>query len=88
MTTSADENVIFATRFSKKLFAKPTLIALTVVAIAVVFKNIDWEYSNHAFWWLLILAVLGCSHAGNRKTGRKTHGEGSSLVRVASWQGV
>ena len=58
MATSADENEIFATRFSKKLFVKPTILAVVSVAIAITFLNIPWEYSNYGFWCCLALAVL------------------------------
>jgi uncharacterized membrane protein YdbT with pleckstrin-like domain len=58
MTTSSDENVVFATRFSKKLFVKPLLMALVFLVIAIVFKKIDWEYSDYGFWLFLALAVL------------------------------
>ena len=58
MATSADENVIFATRFSKRLFVKPTLLAIVSIAIAIAFLNIPWEYSNHGFLCFLVLAVL------------------------------
>ena len=58
MATSSDENVIFATRFSKTLFVKPTLLAIVSIAIAITFLNISWEYSNYCFLCFLALAVL------------------------------
>jgi uncharacterized membrane protein YdbT with pleckstrin-like domain len=58
MATSADENEVFATRFSKKLFVKPTILAVVSVAIAVAFLNIPWEYRNYGFLCFLALAVL------------------------------
>ena len=58
MATSADENVIFATRFSKRLFVKPTLLAIVSIAIAITFLNVTWEYRSYGFWCFLALAVL------------------------------
>ena len=58
MPTSSNENVIFATRFSKRLFVKPTLLAIVSIAIAIAFLNVSWEYSNYGFWCFLVLAVL------------------------------
>ena len=58
MATSSDENVIFATRFSKRLFVKPTLLAILSVVIAVAFLYIPWEYRNYGCWCFLALAIL------------------------------
>jgi len=58
MMLSADEKLIFATRFSKKLFAKPVLMALVFLVVAIVLKNIDWEYRNYGYWYCLALAGL------------------------------
>ena len=58
MATSSDENVIFATRFSKRLFVKPTLLAILSIAIAVAFLYTPWEYRNYGFLCFLALAVL------------------------------
>jgi uncharacterized membrane protein YdbT with pleckstrin-like domain len=58
MESSADEKVIFATRFSKKIFAKPLLAAFVFLVAAIVFTKIGWEYSNYGFWCSLLLAVL------------------------------
>lgn len=58
METNADEKVIFATRFSKKIFAKPLLAAVVFLVAAIVLRKIDWEYRRYAFWCLLGLAVL------------------------------
>ncbi len=58
METSADEKVIFATRFSKKIFAKPVLAAVVFLVAAIVFMKIDWEYSKYGFWCSLVLALL------------------------------
>lgn len=58
METSADEKVIFATRFSKKIFAKPVLAAFVFLAAAIVFLKINVEYGKYGFWCSLVLAVL------------------------------
>ena len=58
MATSADENEVFATRFSKKLFVKPTILAIVSIAIAIAFLYIPWEYRNYGCWCFLALAVL------------------------------
>jgi uncharacterized membrane protein YdbT with pleckstrin-like domain len=58
MATSADENVIFATRFSKRLFVKPTVLAIILIAGAVVSESFVWEYRHYAFWCCLALAAL------------------------------
>ena len=58
METSPDEKVIFATRFSKKIFAKPILATLVFLAAAIVFWKINEEYGKYGFWCSLVLAVL------------------------------
>ena len=58
METSPDEKVIFATRFSKKIFAKPVLAAFVFLVAAIVFRKIDWEYRQYGFWCSLVLVVL------------------------------
>ncbi len=58
METSADEKIIFATRFSKKVFAKPIVAAIVFLAVAVVLRRIDWEYGKFWSWWFLLLTVL------------------------------
>ncbi len=58
METSADEKVIFATRFSKKIFAKPVLAAIVFLAVAIVLRRIDWEYGKFWSCWFLLLVVL------------------------------
>jgi uncharacterized membrane protein YdbT with pleckstrin-like domain len=58
MKLSADEKVVFATRFSKKIFVKPFVVAILFLGIALVLKNIQWEYSHYGFWLIVILAVL------------------------------
>jgi uncharacterized membrane protein YdbT with pleckstrin-like domain len=58
METSPDEKVIFATRFSKKIFANPLLAAFVFLVAAIVVRKIDWEYSKYGFWCSLALAVL------------------------------
>ena len=57
METNADEKVIFATRFSKKIFAKPILATLVFLAAAIVFWKINGEYGKYGFC-CLVLAVL------------------------------
>ena len=58
METSADEKVIFATRFSKKIFTKPVLTACLFLVAAIVFRRIEWQYSNYGFWTFLLLVVF------------------------------
>jgi uncharacterized membrane protein YdbT with pleckstrin-like domain len=58
MGTSADETVIFATRFSKRLFVKPVLLAILFVAIAIVFMFTTWEYRDYCLWFFLALAAM------------------------------
>jgi len=58
MATSSDENVIFATRFSKRLFVKPTLLAIVSIAIAIAFLFTPWQYRSYGFGCFLVLAVL------------------------------
>jgi uncharacterized membrane protein YdbT with pleckstrin-like domain len=58
MATSADENVVFATRFSKRLFIKPILLAIVSIAVAIAFLYIPWEYRVYGFCCFLALAVL------------------------------
>jgi uncharacterized membrane protein YdbT with pleckstrin-like domain len=58
MATIADETVLFETRFSKRLFVKPTLMAIVLVAIAIAFLYIPSQYRDYGFWGFLGLAVL------------------------------
>ena len=58
METSADEKVIFATRFSKKIFTKPVLAAFVFLVAAIVFRKINWQYGNYGFWCFLLLVVF------------------------------
>ena len=58
METNPDEKVIFATRFSKKIFAKPVMAAIVFLAAAIVFAKIGWEYGQYGFWSCSVLAVL------------------------------
>ena len=58
METSPDEKVIFATRFSKKIFAKPVMAAVVFLVAAIVLRKIDWEYGKFGFWCSLLLVVL------------------------------
>ena len=58
MKLSADEKVVFATRFSRKIFAKPFLLAVLFLAIAVAFIVFKWQYGNYCFWVFLLLAAL------------------------------
>jgi membrane protein YdbS with pleckstrin-like domain len=57
MQTSANEKVIYATRFSRKIFVRPLLIALALIALAVVCKWFKWEFSNIGLWLFLLLAM-------------------------------
>jgi uncharacterized membrane protein YdbT with pleckstrin-like domain len=58
MKTDADEKVVFATRFSKKIFAKPVMAAVVFLVAAIVFAKIDWEYGKYGFWSCLVLGML------------------------------
>ena len=46
METSPDEKVIFATRFSKKIFAKPFMAAFVFLVAVIVLRKIDWEWGR------------------------------------------
>jgi uncharacterized membrane protein YdbT with pleckstrin-like domain len=58
VSTSPNEKVIFATRFSKKLFAGPLLVSLVCIVAAIVAKSFRWEYGTYVCLGLLFLAVL------------------------------
>jgi uncharacterized membrane protein YdbT with pleckstrin-like domain len=58
MQTSANEKVIFSTRFSRKIFIKPFLIALLFLALAIVSEMFKWEFANYGFGVFFTLAVL------------------------------
>jgi uncharacterized membrane protein YdbT with pleckstrin-like domain len=58
MSTSSDEKVMYATRFSKKIFAKPLMAALVFFVAAIVSKMVEWKYSNYGFWLFLLVTFL------------------------------
>jgi uncharacterized membrane protein YdbT with pleckstrin-like domain len=58
MATSSDETVVFATRFSKRLFVKPTLLAIVAIAIGIGFIFTPWQYRSYGFGCFLVLAGL------------------------------
>jgi uncharacterized membrane protein YdbT with pleckstrin-like domain len=58
MSLSSDEQVIYSTRFSKRLFVKPFLVSVVALVVAFILKNIGGEYANYFFWAFIAVAVL------------------------------
>jgi uncharacterized membrane protein YdbT with pleckstrin-like domain len=58
MQTSANEKVIFGTRFSRKIFIKPILAAILLLALAIASLWFQWNYRFYGFGSLLLLAIL------------------------------
>jgi uncharacterized membrane protein YdbT with pleckstrin-like domain len=58
MQTTANEKVMYSTRFSRKIFIKPLLIAAVLAAVAVACEMIKWDYGNYALGLFLVLALL------------------------------
>jgi uncharacterized membrane protein YdbT with pleckstrin-like domain len=58
MKLSSDEKLVFATRFSKKIFATPFVVAVLFLGVALVFTKTHWEYDIYCFWGFILLAVL------------------------------
>jgi uncharacterized membrane protein YdbT with pleckstrin-like domain len=60
MRMSADERLVFSSRFSKRIFLKPFIISCLIVAAVLALKAIDTapEHSPYYTWTTLILIVL------------------------------
>jgi uncharacterized membrane protein YdbT with pleckstrin-like domain len=58
MQTTANEKVMYSTRFSRKIFIKPVLIAAALVAAAVACELIPWNYGNYGLALFLVLALI------------------------------
>jgi hypothetical protein len=43
MFLSTDENVVYSTRFSKRIFVKPVIASVLVVVLAFIFRSIAPE---------------------------------------------
>jgi uncharacterized membrane protein YdbT with pleckstrin-like domain len=57
MRTSANEKVMYSTRFSRKIFIKPFLIAGVLVAVAVGCEFVPWNYGNYGLGAFLLVAL-------------------------------
>jgi uncharacterized membrane protein YdbT with pleckstrin-like domain len=58
MFLSTDEQVIYSTRFSKRIFVKPVIASVLVVVLAFIFRSITPEYVDYVFWPLIAVAAL------------------------------
>lgn len=58
MSLATEEQVIFSTRLSKKMFAKPFVLSAVFVAVAFLSESFANEYAHYFFWALITVAVL------------------------------
>jgi len=58
MSLSSDENVIYSTRLSKRIFVKPFLASVLALVLAYICGTIASEFAHYFVWACLALAVL------------------------------
>ena len=50
MKMSADEKVLFKTRFSRRIFFRPIVLALLCLVLAIIIKVQTFEYHSYVSW--------------------------------------
>jgi uncharacterized membrane protein YdbT with pleckstrin-like domain len=58
MSLSSDEQVIYATRFSKRIFVKPFVVSAAAMVLAFLSKSIVPEYAHYVFWACIAVVIL------------------------------
>ncbi len=58
MRMSADEKVLYKTRFSKRIFFRPLVVAFCCVVAAVIVKLVTFDYHDYVSWAFVGLAGL------------------------------
>lgn len=58
MSLSSSEHVLYQTRMSKRIFWKPAVASLVIVALAIVLRVLVPDYGVYLLWGLIGLAVL------------------------------
>ena len=58
MSFSSDEQVIYSTRLSKRIFFKPLMVSVVALVLAFFFRSIAAEHADYVFWPFIAVAVL------------------------------